>query len=164
MSQLQPYDPSHPAGMVTAPRSMPPLPGAHHPAGPYAPATDQRPVSGVVLVIAWVLAVASVGYMLPWAVAATRGRSNQAAIGILNLFLGWSFIGWVVALVMACQQHQPLWQAAPVNVVVAQQFAAAPAYAAPATATGPAAGWYPAPDGVGRQYWDGATWTGHRAP
>jgi hypothetical protein len=56
--------------------------------------------------IAWVLAVLSLGYFLPWAVAATRGKSNAGAIGWLNLLLGWTFIGWVAALVMACTAHQ----------------------------------------------------------
>jgi hypothetical protein len=34
---------------------------------------------------------------------------------------------------------------------------------AAATATTPA-GWYPAPDGNGQRYWDGAAWTDHTAP
>ena len=53
------------------------------------------------VVTAWVCTVLTVGYLLPWAVAATRNRSNTAAIALLNLFLGWSLVGWVVALVMA---------------------------------------------------------------
>jgi hypothetical protein len=44
--------------------------------------------------------------MLPWAVAATRGKSNALAIGLLNFLLGWTFIGWLAALVMACGSHQ----------------------------------------------------------
>jgi hypothetical protein len=60
------------------------------------------------LVIAWVCAALSLAYMLPWAIAATRNRSNVAAIALINLFLGWSLIGWVVALVMACGSDQPV--------------------------------------------------------
>jgi hypothetical protein len=63
-------------------------------------------VSGALLVVTWVIAIATFGYMLPWAVAATRGKSNSGAIAVLNLLLGWSLIGWVVALVMACGTHQ----------------------------------------------------------
>jgi hypothetical protein len=92
--------------------------------------------------------------MLPWAIAATRGKSNQAAIGLLNLLLGWTLIGWVVALVMACQPHQVAGVGGS-SVVVTQ---VGHTYGAPG------AGWFPSPDGVGRQYWDGAGWTGHRAP
>jgi hypothetical protein len=38
-------------------------------------------------------------YFLPWVVALTRGHQNTAAIFVLTLFLGWSFLGWVIALV-----------------------------------------------------------------
>ena len=57
---------------------------------------------------AWVIAVCTLGYMLPWAVAATRGKSNAGAIGWINLLLGWTLIGWIVALVMACGAHQTI--------------------------------------------------------
>jgi Superinfection immunity protein len=40
-------------------------------------------------------------YFIPTAVAHWRGHPNQKAILILNLFLGWTFIGWVAALVWA---------------------------------------------------------------
>jgi hypothetical protein len=38
------------------------------------------------------------GYMLPWFVALGRSHPNVAPIFIVNLFFGWTFIGWVVAL------------------------------------------------------------------
>jgi succinate dehydrogenase/fumarate reductase cytochrome b subunit len=56
-------------------------------------------------VIAWILTVVTIGYFLPWAIAATRGKSNTAVVGWLNFLLGWTFIGWVVALVMALTAH-----------------------------------------------------------
>lgn len=56
--------------------------------------------------VAWVLAVVTLGYMLPWAIAASRGKSNSGSIGWLNLLLGWTLIGWIIALVMACGKHQ----------------------------------------------------------
>jgi hypothetical protein len=40
-------------------------------------------------------------YFLPWIVANHRRHHNQAALFSLNLFLGWTLIGWVVALVWA---------------------------------------------------------------
>jgi hypothetical protein len=55
---------------------------------------------------AWIIAIVTLGYMLPWAVAATRGKSNAGAIGWINLLLGWTLIGWIIALVMACGAHQ----------------------------------------------------------
>ena len=60
------------------------------------------------VVVAWIVAALTVGYMLPWAVAATRNRSNVGAVALVNLFLGWSLIGWVVALVMACGSNPPV--------------------------------------------------------
>lgn len=56
--------------------------------------------------VAWVVAVCTLGYMLPWAIAATRGKANSGAIGWLNLLVGWTVIGWIAALVMACMSHQ----------------------------------------------------------
>lgn len=57
-------------------------------------------------IVAWIVALLTAGYMLPWAIAATRGKSNSGSIGLINLLLGWSVIGWIVALVMACTAHQ----------------------------------------------------------
>lgn len=96
--------------------------------------------------IAWLLAILTIGYMLPWAIAATRGKSNAGAIGWVNLLLGWTLIGWVVALIMAAGSHHT---AATVQIVQAP------------TATPP--GWYPAPDGQGQRYWNGTAWTDAQA-
>ena len=41
-------------------------------------------------------------YFLPTIVALSRRKTNRTAIFLLNLLLGWTFVGWVVALVMAC--------------------------------------------------------------
>ena len=38
-------------------------------------------------------------YFLPTIIALLRRQPNALAIFLLNFFLGWSFIGWVVALV-----------------------------------------------------------------
>ena len=57
-------------------------------------------------VVAWTIAVLSVGYMVPWAIAVSRGKTNSIAIFIVNLLLGWTLIGWIIALVMACSAHQ----------------------------------------------------------
>lgn len=66
--------------------------------------SDQTPKPTQTL-IAWVLTVLTLLYMLPWAIAATRGKSNSGAIGILTLLLAWTVVGWIVALVMACGPH-----------------------------------------------------------
>lgn len=46
-------------------------------------------------------------YFLPTLCAGARGRRNTGAIFILNLFLGWSLVGWVIALVWAFTADQP---------------------------------------------------------
>ena len=44
-------------------------------------------------------------YFLPAIISASRGKhSNRSAILALNLLLGWTLIGWVVALVWALAQ------------------------------------------------------------
>lgn len=40
-------------------------------------------------------------YFLPVIVALVKSRRDTLSICLLNLFLGWTFIGWVVALVWA---------------------------------------------------------------
>ena len=40
-------------------------------------------------------------YWVPTLAANSNRHRNRVAIGLLNLFLGWTVIGWVVALVWA---------------------------------------------------------------
>lgn len=40
-------------------------------------------------------------YFLPTIIAGKNKKKNGAAIVIVNIFLGWTFIGWVVALAWA---------------------------------------------------------------
>jgi hypothetical protein len=40
-------------------------------------------------------------YFIPGLIAMMRGHQNAAAIFILNLLLGWTFLGWAIALVWA---------------------------------------------------------------
>jgi hypothetical protein len=40
-------------------------------------------------------------YFLPALIAASRSHHQFGPIVIINLFLGWTFIGWVVALAMS---------------------------------------------------------------
>ncbi len=124
-----------------------PLPGA----APYAPGTwpttartDQVTPSTAGIVVAWLLTVLTGFYLLPFAIAMTRGKAARWGIFWVTLLLGWTFAGWVAALVWSCLPHRVL------------TFAPGPAaYAVPP-------GWYPTPDGR-RAYWDGARWTGHVA-
>lgn len=53
-----------------------------------------------------VLTVLTLGYFLPWMIGAMRGKSNAWGIFWLNLLLGWTLIGWIVAFVLAVMPHQ----------------------------------------------------------
>lgn len=54
----------------------------------------------VVMLIA-LAAVSIAVYFLPTLVAILRAHKNGCAIFMLNLLLGWTFVGWVIALVWA---------------------------------------------------------------
>ena len=41
-------------------------------------------------------------YLLPWLIANMRGLHQQRMIAVINIFLGWTAVGWVVALALAC--------------------------------------------------------------
>jgi RsiW-degrading membrane proteinase PrsW (M82 family) len=46
-------------------------------------------------------------YFLPSIIAAKKEKPNKTSILILNLFLGWTLIGWVVALIWAVSSNEP---------------------------------------------------------
>ncbi|MCK4463198.1 MAG: superinfection immunity protein [Candidatus Omnitrophica bacterium] len=45
-------------------------------------------------------------YFLPTLIAINRNNVNKLAIGVLNLLLGWTLIGWVIAIVWAFMKTQ----------------------------------------------------------
>ena len=55
----------------------------------------------------WLLAIAVIIYFVPLFVASIRNHPNAVAISLLNLFLGWTLIGWVGALVWASLANKP---------------------------------------------------------
>ena len=55
-------------------------------------------MSDAVSAVVFLLVIVAV-YFLPTVVAVQRGHHQAAAIAIVNIFLGWTFLGWVVALV-----------------------------------------------------------------
>ena len=64
--------------------------------------TDGQPwfmavVAGVIVIL----------YFLPALIAARREKNSATGIFVLNLFLGWTFIGWVVALIWSFANDDP---------------------------------------------------------
>lgn len=59
-------------------------------------AGDTSPLAGFAL-----LMVAFVAYFLPAFIASHRKHPNAAPIFLIDLLLGWTFIGWLVALIWA---------------------------------------------------------------
>lgn len=53
-----------------------------------------EPVAAIIII------VLIIAYFIPSFIGG--GKRNAGAIFLLNLLLGWTFIGWVVALVWGC--------------------------------------------------------------
>lgn len=71
----------------------------------------------VIGILFWI--VLSLGfYFLPTIIAFVRKRPNAVPILLLNFFLGWTLVGWVVSLVWAASSDRPAQQII-VNTTVA---------------------------------------------
>ena len=79
--------------------------------------------AGIILVLLGLFGLA--WYFLPGIIAAARHKRNTASVFALNLFLGWTLIGWVIALVWALAHDTP--PAPPVTVVYQQPATPPPA-------------------------------------
>ena len=56
-------------------------------------------------VVAVVVAILTAGYMLPWAIAAVRDVKHWGVFW-LNLLLGWTIVGWIIALVLSLRAQR----------------------------------------------------------
>jgi hypothetical protein len=54
-----------------------------------------------------------VAYFIPSFIAKGREVKNAKSVYVVNIFLGWTFIGWVVALAMAVRSDEPKVQSVP---------------------------------------------------
>lgn len=124
-----------------------------------------------------ILVIVLIGfYFLPLIIALVRHVPNVGSVAVINFFLGWTFIGWIVALAMACRSAPPVQQVrvynqpppvqrpyvppAPPQPLTAPPGLAAPSV--PATQPPTAAAWYPDPLGRSRlRYYDRTQWTDH---
>ena len=53
------------------------------------------------MILAW--AAILIVYFLPWIVASIRGTKNSSWVALINVFFGWTLLGWFVALIMAAE-------------------------------------------------------------
>jgi 4-amino-4-deoxy-L-arabinose transferase-like glycosyltransferase len=65
-------------------------------------AADTSPITGLILVVGCIAF-----YFLPSIVAASRHKRSENAIVATNLLLGWTLIGWIVALIWALTADPP---------------------------------------------------------
>lgn len=63
---------------------------------------NTSPTPGGVIFGFILLLIGVILYFLPTIIALARHARIAGAVVVVNLFLGWTFIGWVVALAMAC--------------------------------------------------------------
>lgn len=57
---------------------------------------------GIIIVILILLSL----YFLPYIVSKIRSSNRSAQVFLLNLFLGWTFVGWVIALVIGVGKNK----------------------------------------------------------
>ena len=50
----------------------------------------------------------AIGYFVPLVIALSRNHPNAVPILVLNVLLGWSFVGWVAALVWSLTAFMPV--------------------------------------------------------
>jgi hypothetical protein len=107
-------------------------------------------VGGVFLAVLWVVGIllGAAAYFAPTIVAALARGRHLAAVAVINAFLGWSLIGWVVALALAFAG-----KGEPRTVVVMPQ--AAPTQTSGSIPALPAVG-SRSPEGL--YWWDGRGW------
>jgi len=85
-------------------------------------------------------------YFIPTIVAFVRHVPDRGTVIVLNLFLGWTFIGWVVALSMAARSRPPTMVVVPQPVMLGH--------------ASPQPGWYRDPSDPGAErWWDGVAWS-----
>src|SRR4051812_36607559 len=101
-----------------------------------SPSVDHR---AALLMFGAVVAAVITLYLLPSLVAAVRGAPDLGSIVAVNVLLGWSLIGWVLALALALRDR-------PDRAVVGASVSPA--------------GWYPDPELPSRlRYWTGSVWS-----
>ncbi|HEX2575295.1 MAG TPA: superinfection immunity protein, partial [Aquihabitans sp.] len=95
-----------------------------------------------------VLIIMFVGYFIPTIVAVARGLPGIGGIVAINVLLGWSLIGWAVALAMALRSKPPTYRLA-TSGVGSPAVGYAPTAPGGAMSWAPPGGYPPPPPGAG---------------
>lgn len=80
------------------------------PETPTLPVSNDAPTSdgsSISWFIVGAFIAAFIAYFLPSCLAFARKHHNRDSVLVINLFLGWTFLGWVVALAMAASAVRP---------------------------------------------------------
>ncbi len=113
-------------------------------------------------------------YMLPTMIGAVRKVVNVGSVFAINLLLGWTLIGWAIALAMALRTNPPhaypqMWTPPPTSGPVPGYGTASSPWQSPNLSpsipppAGPPAGWYADPsDPSSQRWWDGQRSTKRR--
>jgi hypothetical protein len=102
---------------------------------------------GIVLLAGLIALAVLAMYLLPSIVGSARGVVGIGQVVTMNVLLGWTVIGWAMAMVMAAGPRRR-------GFVVDL----------PASAAAAPAGWYTDPQMTAQlRYWDGVAWTASTA-
>jgi hypothetical protein len=61
----------------------------------------------VAIALAIIIFVVLPVYLLPTFIAYRRHAPDPASVAVINVFLGWTFIGWVAALALSVRERRP---------------------------------------------------------
>jgi hypothetical protein len=90
--------------VVPAPTYTQPAPPTYHPYTVQPAPLNDNHITGPE-VVGWgsgLILTLLAAYFAPSIIASARDHRQKLAIFMLNLFLGWTFLGWVIALIWAC--------------------------------------------------------------
>jgi hypothetical protein len=65
-----------------------------------SPHDEYTPTETAIAVAIWLTILATL-WLLPTIVAVRRHVRHVGSIAVINIFLGWTFVGWVAALALA---------------------------------------------------------------
>ena len=73
---------------------------------------DPSGATSAAIVIAWII-ISTGAYFAPAIVALARHVPNAGSVIVIDLLLGWTIVGWIIALAMACRSKTPRYYTPP---------------------------------------------------